>query len=123
MGLVNKERGLIMSPFKSSSGLPENIAAALCYLFSFIGGIIFLAVEKRSRFVLFHALQSVIFFCGMMVAHVIVGFIPLIGPLIASLLSILTIVTWVILVVNAFLGRWFRLPWIGEIAEGQLRHL
>ena len=48
-----------MSPMKSSSGLDENIAGMLCYLFTFIGGIIFLAVEKRSRFVLFHALQSV----------------------------------------------------------------
>ncbi|OAB45432.1 DUF4870 domain-containing protein [Paenibacillus glacialis] len=112
-----------MSPFKSSSGLPENVAAALCYLFSFVGGIVFLAVEQRSRFVLFHALQSVIFFCGMMVAHVIFGFIPLIGPLIASLLSILTLVMWVILVVNAFQGRWFRIPLIGDIAESQIRHL
>ncbi|MEC0091525.1 DUF4870 domain-containing protein [Paenibacillus macquariensis] len=112
-----------MSPFKSSSGLPEHIAAALCYLFSFVGGIVFLAVERRSQFVMFHALQSVIFFCGMMIIHVIFGFIPLIGPLIASLLSILTLVMWVVLVVNAFQGRWFRIPLIGDIAESQLRHL
>lgn len=122
MGLDNKERGLIMSPFKSSSGLPENIAAALCYLFSFIGGIVFLAIEHRSRFVLFHALQSVIFFCGMLIVHVIVGLIPFIGPLLASMLSIFTIIMWVLLVVNAFQGRWFRIPWISEIAESQLRH-
>lgn len=42
-----------MSPFKSSTGLYENVAAFFCYLFAFVGGVVFLAVEKRSRFVLF----------------------------------------------------------------------
>ena len=28
-----------MSPFKSSTGLPENLAATLCYLFPMVGGI------------------------------------------------------------------------------------
>ncbi|AJS61065.1 DUF4870 domain-containing protein [Paenibacillus sp. IHBB 10380] len=112
-----------MSPFKSSTGIPENMAAMLCYLFTFIGGIIFLAVEKRSRLVLFHSLQSVMAFGGLMVAHVLTGFVPLIGPLVASLLSILTLVLWVVLIMQAAQGKWFKLPWIGEIAERQLRHL
>lgn len=69
-----------MSPMKSSSGLDENIAGMLCYLFTFVGGIVFLAVEKRSRFVLFHALQSVTVFGIIMVGHVLSAFLPLFGP-------------------------------------------
>lgn len=76
-----------MSPFRSSTGLPDNLAAALCYFIPFIGPIIFLALEKRSRFVLFHSLQSLIAFGALMIAHVLSGFIPLLGPLVAALLS------------------------------------
>lgn len=112
-----------MSPFKSSTGLPDNVAATLCYLFAFIGGIAFLAVEKRSRFVLFHSLQSVLAFGVVMIAHVLSGFIPLIGPLIAGLVSIVTVVMWVVLLFTSLQGKWFKLPWIGDIAERQLRHL
>lgn len=76
-----------MSPFRSSTGLPDNIAAALCYFFPFIGAIIFLALEKRSRFVLFHSLQSLIAFGVLMIAHVLSGFIPLLGDVVGALIS------------------------------------
>ncbi|GIO32287.1 MULTISPECIES: DUF4870 domain-containing protein [Paenibacillus] len=113
-----------MSPFfKSSTGLPENIAASLCYLFAFIGGIVFLALEKRSRFVMFHALQSVLAFGAVMIAHALCGFIPLIGPLIAGLLSILTLVMWIVLLFASLQGKWLKLPWIGDLAEKQLHRL
>ncbi|GAB6992112.1 DUF4870 domain-containing protein [Paenibacillus pini] len=87
-----------MSPFKSSTGLPENIAATLCYLFAFIGGIVFLAVEKHSRYVLFHALQSILVFGFIMIAHVLCGYIPLIGSFIASLLSLISFVLWLYMI-------------------------
>jgi uncharacterized membrane protein len=99
------------------------MAATLCYLFAFVGGIVFLAVEKRSRFVLFHALQSVLTFGAIMIAHILSGLIPLIGPVIAALLSILTLVVWVVMLFTSLQGKWLKLPWIGDIAEKQLRHL
>lgn len=112
-----------MSPMKSSSGLDENIAGMLCYLFTFVGGIIFLAVEKRSRFVLFHALQSVIVFGLIMVGHVLSTFLPLFGPLVASMLSLLGIIVWLVMVLTSLQGKWFKLPWVGDVAEKQMRHL
>ncbi|WP_336783686.1 hypothetical protein [Paenibacillus illinoisensis] len=112
-----------MSPMKSSSGLDENIAGMLCYLFTFIGGIVFLAVEKRSRFVLFHALQSVTVFGIIMIGHVLSAFLPLFGPLVASLLSLLGVVVWIIMVVTSLQGKWLKLPWVGDFAEKQMRHL
>ncbi len=46
---------------KSSTGLEENIAVLLSYLFWWLGGLIFFIVEKKSKYVKFHALQSLVF--------------------------------------------------------------
>src|SRR5699024_12460538 len=51
----------------SSIGLDENVAAVLAYLATFISGIIFLFVEKKSEFVRFHAIQSTVLFVGIWV--------------------------------------------------------
>ncbi|MNC21847.1 Chloroplast import component protein (Tic20) [compost metagenome] len=112
-----------MSPFKSSTGLPENIAACVCYFFPFIGGIVFLALEKRSRFVLFHALQSLIAFGLLMIVHVTSGFIPLLGALIGAIISLCSFAIWLLMIFHALGGRWYKLPWVGDLAESQLRHL
>ncbi|KUP24730.1 hypothetical protein [Paenibacillus sp. DMB5] len=112
-----------MSPFKSSTGLPENIAAAVCYFFPFVGPVVFLALEKRSRFVLFHTLQSLIAFGVLMVAHVISGFIPLIGGFIGAILSLLAFSVWLLMLFHSLGGRWYKLPWAGDLAESQLRQL
>ncbi|WP_223067082.1 DUF4870 domain-containing protein [Paenibacillus caui] len=111
-----------MSPFRSSTGLPENLAAFLCHLFPFVGGIVFLVIEKRSRFVLFHALQSVLLFGGLMVSHTLAGFIPLIGIVLSMLLSIVGVLLWIILIVSSLQKKWLKLPWIGDFAESQLRN-
>ncbi|AWB46772.1 hypothetical protein DCC85_02830 [Paenibacillus sp. CAA11] len=110
-----------MSPFRSSTGLPENLAAFLCHLFPFVGGVIFLVLEKRSRFVLFHALQSVLLFGGLMVSHTLAGFIPLLGLLLSLLLSIMGVLLWILLLLASLQGKWLRLPWIGDFAERQLK--
>ncbi|MCM3784769.1 hypothetical protein M3231_17525 [Neobacillus mesonae] len=112
-----------MSPFKSSTGLDENIAGALCYFFAFIGAILLLALEKRSRFVTFHALQSLFAFGSIVVGHVLSGFIPLLGPLIAALLSLLGVAIWVIMLAATLQGKWLKLPVVGDLAEKQMRKL
>lgn len=112
-----------LSPFKSSTGLYENVAGFLCYLFAFVGGVVFIAVERRSRFVLFHALQSVMLFAGLMVAHALSGFLPIIGVVVSLLLTILGLALWVILMAASLQGKWLKLPWIGELAEKQLQRM
>jgi hypothetical protein len=44
----------------ANSGLPNNVASALCYLLGFITGIIFLALSpyNRDKTIRFHAFQS-----------------------------------------------------------------
>ncbi|MDO7906648.1 hypothetical protein Q5741_09465 [Paenibacillus sp. JX-17] len=112
-----------MSPFKSSTGLNDNVASMLCYLFLFAGALFFLVVEKRSRFVLFHALQSLLAFGVIVAGHVLAGFVPFVGPLLASMLSLATILIWLFLALQALQGKWTTVPWIGEIALKQSRNL
>ncbi|MCC3379053.1 DUF4870 domain-containing protein [Paenibacillus farraposensis] len=112
-----------MSVYKSSTGLDENIAAILCYLFAFLGAFVFVMLEKRSRFVLFHALQSIFLFVALMIGHVLAGFIPLLGPLLASLLTLAGLALWMTLLVRAGQGKWLKLPWVGELALRQARQM
>ncbi|MEC0182452.1 hypothetical protein P4H61_13265 [Paenibacillus peoriae] len=112
-----------MSVYKSSTGLDENIAAVLCYLFAFLGALAFVMLEKKSRFVLFHALQSIFLFTALMIGHVLAGFIPLLGPLLASLLTLAGLALWIILLIGAGQGKWLKLPWIGDLALHQARQL
>ena len=44
---------------KSSTGLDENVAGLLSYI-TWILGLVFFLIEKDSRFVRFHAMQSIL---------------------------------------------------------------
>src|SRR5215813_11348283 len=43
---------------KSSTGLDENVASLLAYVFGLVSGLIFFFIEKDSRLVRFHGMQS-----------------------------------------------------------------
>ena len=49
---------------KTSLGLDENVEALLSYILGWVTGIVFLVIEKNSKFVRFHAMQSTITFLG-----------------------------------------------------------
>ncbi|MEW6423829.1 MAG: DUF4870 domain-containing protein [Bacillota bacterium] len=104
---------------KSSLGLEENIAGLLCYLLGFITGFVFLVLEKESSFVKFHALQSTIAFGGLFIVSLVLGFIPFLGWLIDLLISLFSLVLWIICMVKAYQGEMFKLPVAGEIAAKQ----
>ncbi len=101
---------------RSSTGLEENVAGFLCYIFGFITGIVFLVVEKKSSFVRFHAMQSTITFLGLFVISFVIGMIPIIGLLVYPI-WILSIILWLILMVKALRGERYALPIVGKMAE------
>ena len=103
---------------RSSTGLDENVAGFLCYLFGFITGIVFLVVEKESRFVKFHAMQSTITFLGLFIISMIIGWIPIIGLLVYPI-WILSLILWFILMIKALRGERYLLPIVGKMAEGK----
>lgn len=108
---------------KTSLGLDENLAGLLCYVLTWITGLIFLVVEKESRFVKFHALQSLITFLFLTIVSYIAGYVPFVGGLISLLIWPLEIVLWIVLMVNAYKNEMFKLPIIGDIAEQQVNRM
>jgi uncharacterized membrane protein len=121
---------------KSSTGLDENIAALLSYIFGWVSGLVFFLIEKDSRLVRFHAMQSLLFNVVIAVVGIalwIVLFIVFmiaaqISGLLTTLLSVVSILVWVLFLivvfgglifclVKAFQGQYFKLPVIGNFAE------
>ncbi|MCX5997819.1 MAG: DUF4870 domain-containing protein [Chloroflexi bacterium] len=102
---------------KSSTGLEENVAGLLCYILGWVSGLVFFLIEKDSKFVKFHAMQSIITFVALMIIMWIANVIPLIGWLIGGLVGLLALVLWIILMIKAYQGEKFKLPVIGDLAE------
>lgn len=104
---------------RSSLGLDENIAGLLCYLAGWITGLIFFFLEKESRFVKFHAMQSILTSLSFTVATVFLNFIPIIR-LFSGLLGLAQFIIMIICMVKAYNKEWFKLPVVGDIAEQQI---
>ncbi|MDH5695734.1 MAG: hypothetical protein OEZ00_03900, partial [Dehalococcoidia bacterium] len=64
-----------------------------------------------------HAAQSIVVFGTITVAITILGWIPLVGAVFASILSVAAFILWIILMVKANSGERFKLPWAGDAAE------
>jgi len=121
---------------KSSTGLDENIAALLSYVFGWVSGLIFFLIEKDSRLVRFHAMQSLLF--NVLVAVVAIALwivlfvvflvVSQVSGALATILSLVSVLVWlvfgigilagwVLCLVKAFGGQYFKLPVIGNFAE------
>jgi uncharacterized membrane protein len=104
----------------AGSGLSENVASGLSYVFGWLTGLIFYLIDKRPE-VRFHAMQSIVF----AVVAMLVGWIRLFtSGFIAGLLWLVSVVfffTWIFLMIQAFQGKHFKLPVIGDFAEQQAR--
>jgi len=107
----------------SATGLEPNVAGLLCYVLGWITGLVFYLIEKEDRFVRFHAVQSIIVFGAITVVQIglwVFTWIPYIGILfwiLSVLVSLGTLVLWVLLMIKAFQGEKYMLPKVGEIAE------
>ncbi|MCM8779888.1 MAG: DUF4870 domain-containing protein [Candidatus Omnitrophica bacterium] len=108
-----------MNGEKTSTGLQSNVAALLSYVLGFVSGIIFLAIEKDSKFVRFHAMQSTVTFLALFIAQIIIGFIPIIGIL-SVFIGLLSLILWIVLMIKAYQGQMFRLPIAADIADNFL---
>lgn len=123
-------------PPKSSTGLDENIAALLSYVFGWISGLVFFLIEKDSRLVRFHAMQSIILSGGFIILMIVLGIgstvlgliFGYISGLLATLVGLLTwllmmavgigaLVGWVMCLIKAYNKEFFKLPLIGNYAE------
>src|ERR1051325_7645208 len=72
---------------KSSTGLDENIAALLSYVFGWVSGLIFFLIEKDSRLVRFHAMQSILLNAAALVVGFLLWFVWVIAAIIFAQVS------------------------------------
>jgi uncharacterized membrane protein len=105
----------------SDTGLDSNWAGALAYVLGLISGIVFLIVEKKDEYVRFHAMQSLLLFSGVAVAFLIVSGLPVLGRILYGPFLLIVVVVWAALMVLAFLGHRYKLPYVGDLAEQQLK--
>ena len=109
---------------KTDTGLTPETSILLAYLFVWLGGIVFLAIEKRNRFVRFHAMQSTVFSLLATVVLVllsILSIIPLLGFLISWIVKPAFIVGFWILIIFMIVkitdGQNIRLPIIADFSD------
>jgi uncharacterized membrane protein len=104
--------------------LSPNAAAALSYALGWITGLIFFFTEKQNRFVRFNAMQAIIYgvigniyywFLSPLLQRALI--IPALGGLVTTVIGIVLFVGWIVCIVNAAQGKYFKLPYIGDYAE------
>jgi uncharacterized membrane protein len=111
-------------PASAGTGIAPNMAAALAYL-TFIPAVLFLILAPYNKIPLvrFHSWQSIGLAVASLILNVIVRMVLPFGFLmyffLQSLVSIGLFVVWVIVVLKAFKGEWFKLPIIGDLAQKQ----
>ena len=119
------------APAPAAGGLQDNVAALLAYLFGVVA-IIFLVIEpyNKNKFVRFHCFQCLFFWGAIIagnivltIASIVLGMIPVVGGIVALLLWLGlwggSFVAWVMLMIKAYQGQKWKLPFIGELAEKQ----
>ena len=117
---IEAEQKQRMTAGGSSTGLEPNVAGLLCYVGGWISGIVFLVIEEKSKFVRFHALQSVVTFGALTVAGALLGWIPYAGSIFGTIIGILAFILWIVLMVKAYQGELYKVPVAGQVAEGLL---
>ena len=117
----------------AAADMEDNVASALCYLLSFITGIIFLVLEpySKNKAVRFHAFQAIFFGVAciavniaMMIVsgilHSILNHTLWFIPSTLSLgVSLCMLCAWLFLMYKAYNREYFKIPILGDLAEKQ----
>ena len=119
-------------PASTQPRLSINAASALCYLFGFITGIVFLVLApyNQDRRVRFHAFQSIFLNVGVIAIHIGITILSImfqavslsLGLLISSLHLLVSLgffLVWLYLMWKSYQGEKIVLPIIGSLAESQ----
>jgi uncharacterized membrane protein len=102
----------------SIENFDPNVVAAFSYIIPPLTGIIFFLLEKKSRFVRFHAIQSILFGAVMYAAMTFIGSLRVfyIGYVLQPFVTLLGFGLWLLLIWKAYQNEEYHLPYIGKIA-------
>ncbi len=115
----------------TTTGLNPRLEALLSYLFGWVTGIIFFVVERKNKYVRFHATQSLLYFGAL---AIVLGLLKLIGGFLGSifligfilgfifniavfLVGFIAFISWIYLMVQAYRGKKPKVPFFGDYAE------
>jgi uncharacterized membrane protein len=122
----------------TSTGMSGRTEALLSYVLGWFSGLIFFVIERKNRFVRFHAAQSFLFFGSafvLLLALRLIGYlisiIPFIGGALAFvvnlvlspatfIIAILVGLVWILLMIQSYRGNTVRLPFFGNYAESMV---
>ncbi len=109
------------TPSGSGSRGNSRLLSVLAYLGGAITGVVLLVVEKQDRFVRFHAMQSVVTFLGVLVIQLVLLGLPVVGVILHVPFLIAVVGLWVFLMVEAWRGESYKVPYVGGFAEHLLK--
>ncbi|MHB8280890.1 MAG: DUF4870 domain-containing protein [Candidatus Humimicrobiaceae bacterium] len=125
--MVEQKQTVVDADFnaKSSTGMEPKIAVLLAYLFSWLGGLIILLIEKENKFVKFHALQALILGIVEMICFIVISFIlgliPYVGWFFFSwlgwVLGMVCYVFAIIAIVKGFKGERYYIPFLRSLVD------
>ena len=112
----------------SSTGLSPRVAGLLCYAAAWASGLVLVAIERDSRFVRFHAWQSLIGFGALTLVAIVAWGVTLlmafVSPGAFRVMGYVTQIAWIALgaawllaVVMVAQGRRWKMPLVGKWAE------
>jgi len=98
------------------------IAAVAYFTFVPAAGLLLLPAFRNRRFIRFHAWQSLLLWGAFLVLTVVALFFSNIAAAIFFLLfgilaSLAMLFLWIVLMIKAWQGERFELPWFGSLAE------
>jgi uncharacterized membrane protein len=116
----------------ASIGMTDNLAGALCYLFGFITGILFLVLApyNQNREIRFHAFQSILLNVAWVIVWVVVTIVALafrIIPFLGLFISVVLhfaiglggLFLWLYMMFKTYNGEKIVLPIVGPMADKQ----
>jgi uncharacterized membrane protein len=115
------------TPSTAQSGLSENAAGGLAYV-TIIPAILFLVLEpyNRSSYIRFHCWQCIFLAVGWIVIDVAIGILARVMSVMGllafglyPLVALAMLILWIMVLIKAFNGERFKLPFIGDLAEKQ----
>lgn len=107
-------------------GLRSRALACSAYGLGWFSGLVVALFSRSDRFALFHSVQSI---CVFGAAHVIVAVCTSIAPtleqadarvplyVIGSVTALVALITWLVAIVQAWRGRYYRAPLLGGLAS------
>ncbi len=98
----------------------DKLFAFLATFFTIIGFLVVILAKKKSEYVKFYAKQGIVIFIASLIVGAIgwvVFWIPVLGWIIKTGMSIILLVLWLISWINALSGEMKETPLVGEYAK------